>query len=130
MTNRLISIPVIVILFAVCAAAMLLLLAPLVEKQITMMAAQAIEMPAPNHADIRHGAEAGIARECRDGWELRMHNPTTNRTGLLCLTSAGRVGIVILDEAGREVTAFLRKSTKTMRDTIEYMERAGYRLLQ
>lgn len=83
-----------------------------------------------SHAVMRHGIDAIYARECRDGWELRMYNPQTQRTGLICMTSAGKFGIVILDRFGKEVTAFLRDKNKTLEQVIRYMQRRGYELLQ
>lgn len=87
-------------------------------------------LPDASHAVVKHGTDAFYARECRESWELRMYNPDTQRTGMICMTSAGKFGIVILDRFGEEVTAFLRNKNKTLEQVIRYMQRRGYEFLQ
>lgn len=95
-----------------------------------VLANVAQNIPTTSHAVMRHGIDAIYARECREGWELRMYNPQTQRTGLICMTSAGKFGIVILDRFGNEVTAFLRNKNKTLEQVIRYMQRRGYEFMQ
>ncbi len=112
------KLPIIPVMFLLIISAVLLL----------VFVAQNVSIT--SHAILRHGTDAIYARECHDGWELRMYNPETQRTGLICMTSAGKFGIVILDRFGNEITAFLRNKNKTLEQVIRYMQRRGYELLQ
>jgi hypothetical protein len=108
----------------------LLMLAIMAWLMIPVLVNAVQQMPTTSHAVMRHGVDAIYARECMNGWELKMYNPQTQRTGLICMTSAGKFGIVILDRFGEEVTAFLREKNKTLEQVIRYMQRRGYELLQ
>ncbi|NPV77934.1 MAG: hypothetical protein HPY59_16355 [Anaerolineae bacterium] len=109
---------------------LLLIILALVALMIPALINLVQQMPDVSHAVAKHGTDAYYARECRDGWELRMYNPQTQRTGFICMTSAGKFGIVILDRFGEEVTAFLRDKNKTLEQVIRYMRNRGYELLQ
>lgn len=82
------------------------------------------------HADMRHGAEAQIARQCADRPELRFVNPYNNRTALVCLTKAERYGVVIINERGEEITAFLKNKLERVEQVIRYMRNRGYQPVQ
>lgn len=108
----------------------LLMLAIMAWLMIPVLVNAVQQLPTTSHAVLRHGPDAIYARECMDGWELKMYNPQLQRTGYICMTTAGKFGIVILDRFGKEVTAFLRDKNKTLDQVIRYMQRRGYELLQ
>lgn len=83
-----------------------------------------------SHADEKHGEDAVVARQCfNNANSIKMYNPTTKRTSFVCLTDTGKYGIVILEETGEEVTAFLKNKMKSLEQVINYMKNAGYQLL-
>ncbi len=112
-------------------ALLILILLALIALAVLPIVEIAVDNAPPiSHAVLRHGREALVARECMNGWELRMYNPTTERTGLICMTSEGKWGIVILNKYGEEITAFLKNKAKTLEQVIRYMRNAGYELIQ
>ena len=80
------------------------------------------------HANMRHGMEADMARECSGRPEQRFFNPITKRTAFMCHVE-GFFGFHILSESGDEVTAFLKNKMKNFNQVLKYMENAGYQLL-
>lgn len=112
----------------------LLLLALLVF--IMAMAFQAVLGPALvqvgvgiSHANLKHGGEANIARQCSDGrGGYLFHNPNTDRFGMVCQLDEG-FGVVITDAAGREVTAFLKNKMSRFEQVLQYMKNQGYELV-
>jgi len=81
-----------------------------------------------SHANMRHGVEADMARECSGRSEQKFFNPQTKRTAYMCMVE-GFFGFHILDEAGNEVTAFLKNKMKSFDQVLRYMQNAGYELL-
>lgn len=110
--------------------AMLGLLALAMLGLLALAGALALVVDAPvTHANLRHGAEADTARQCLDGRGGHLFwNPSTNRYGVVCDLN-GLFGIVILDEAGREVTAFLKNKMKRFDQVLKYMRNQGYELV-
>lgn len=89
-----------------------------------------VSAPVVSHANERHGTEADTARQCLNGRGGHLFwNSTTNRYGVVCDLD-GLFGIVILDEAGREVTAFLKNKMKRFDQVLKYMRNQGYELVQ
>lgn len=90
-----------------------------------------LALVAVNHADLRHGAEAAAARDCaeRPG-TIMFYNPATGRTALVCLTLEGKFGVVVMNELGKEVTAFVKNKLKTLEQVIQYLKNAGYGLIE
>lgn len=89
-----------------------------------------LAMPSPTaqqHADLRHGVEATIARTCLDRPEYLFYNQTTGRTALVCLVEDGKYGIVVLDDLGKEVTAFVKNKMKYFKQVSKYLENCGYK---
>lgn len=80
-----------------------------------------------SHAVLRHGDEAYLGRECI-GQGTVFLNPTTNRKGNVCLTSAGFYGVWI-SEDGKEVTSFVKNKMKRFEQIKKYMENAGYSIV-
>lgn len=78
------------------------------------------------HADLRHGAEAEMARTCADNPQHMFFNPATGRTALVCLTPEGKFGLVILDERGKEVTAFIKNKLRSFDQVVQYLRNTGY----
>jgi hypothetical protein len=87
-----------------------------------------IEASVQEHANMRHGAEASLARECSGRPEQRFFNPITKRTAYMCIIR-GFFGFHILDNNGDEVTAFLKNKMKSFNQVLRYMQNAGYELI-
>jgi hypothetical protein len=103
---------------------MLLLVAILI---LTLAAAAVAVL---NHANLRHGNEAQLARGCTDQPLGMFFNPATGRTALVCLTEEGKFGIVVLNELGEEITAFVKNKMKLFSQVEQYLKNAGYGLIQ
>ena len=82
------------------------------------------------HAAVKHGSEANTARQCLDGRQATLFvNPTTNRWAVVC--QVGEMwGVVILNEAREEITAFVKNKMKTFDQVLRYMKNAGYQVVQ
>src|SRR3989304_2174506 len=83
-------------------------------------------------AVVRHGADASVAQACKgDGTQqvFRFYNEASHRSGRVCQVN-GVWAVVILDEAGREVTSFVKNKMKTFQQVLKYMRNAGYELVQ
>lgn len=90
-----------------------------------LVAAGAVAQQA--HADIKHGADASLARQCNDGKHqlYLFHNAATNRYGAVCNLD-GLWGILIVDEKGKEITAFVKNRMHRFEQVLQYMRNAGY----
>lgn len=80
------------------------------------------------HANMRHGFEADLARECSKRPDHIFYNPDTHRTAYLCVVS-DLFGFHILDSSGNEVTAFLKNKFHNFSQVLKYMQNSGYGLL-
>jgi hypothetical protein len=81
------------------------------------------------HADLRHGREAQIVRDCLNqvGPVLKMYNPTSHRNALVCQIDVNLFGVRILDEKEvNEVTAFVKNKFHSLEQVIRYMINTGY----
>ncbi len=96
---------------------------------VALLAAAAAVAPAL-HADVKHGSEAGMARQCGDGNHhfFLFHNAATNRYGTVC-DLGGIWGIVIVDDQGHEITAFVKNKMTRFEQVLKYMRNAGYELI-
>jgi hypothetical protein len=83
------------------------------------------------HAAVRHGAAASEALACKEegAGATMFYNAATGRTGLVCQVN-GHWAVVILDEAGREVTSFVKEKMHAFRQVLRYMRNAGYEIVQ
>src|SRR3972149_5455036 len=74
------------------------------------------------HAATRHGADASLAQGCKgEGKQVfRFYNAASHRSGRVCQVD-GVWAVVILDEAGREVTSFVKNKMKTFGQVLKYM---------
>lgn len=116
-------------LILLALAILMALMTPIIAKAAVL--AVAASETAASHANLKHGAEAEIARQCYDKTNAtRFYNPLTGRTGLVCLTESGKYGLVVLDKSGREITAFLKNKLKTFDDVLRYMRNRGYTPVQ
>lgn len=79
-----------------------------------------------SHAEERHGEAALVARQCYERNSTRFYNPMTGRSALVCKTDSGKFGVIILDDMGREVTAFLKDKCRRWEQIVRYMRNAGY----
>jgi len=80
----------------------------------------------PMHSVAKHGTKAIIARACQSSDQTYLFfNPTTKRKGIICKIG-NSWGVLILDEAGREITAFMKEKLKRFDQIVRYMENAGY----
>jgi len=91
----------------------------------------AVQAGVSAHAAVRHGAAASEAQACKqEGASVTMfYNAATGRTGLVCQVN-GHWAVVILDEAGREVTSFVKEKMRTFQQVLKYMRNVGYELVQ
>jgi hypothetical protein len=85
---------------------------------------------AMSHANLKHGSEATLARQCMNGEQhfYLFVNPTTNRYGTVCQIE-GTWGVVITDQAGHEITSFVKNKMTRFDQVITYMRNAGYELI-
>lgn len=79
-----------------------------------------------SHADMRHGSEAETARQCAQRPEWMFFNPETGRTALVCMTSEGKYGVYVVDELGKEVTAFLKNKMSRIEQVAKSLQNVGY----
>jgi hypothetical protein len=83
---------------------------------------------ASSHALAKHGEDAVLAQQCKSSsFAYRFYNPVTDRTGLACEVD-GKWAVVILDNAGREITSFVKNKLKSFDQVVKYMKNAGYNL--
>jgi len=113
-------------MFPVLAVALLAIAA-----MTPMLAQIAVDAGVSAHAAVRHGMDASLAQVCKgDGQQVfRFYNAASHRSGRVCLVD-GVWAVVILDEAGREVTSFVKNKMKTFQQVLKYMRNAGYELVQ
>lgn len=81
-----------------------------------------------SHAFERHGEDALTVQSClaSKGALQRWYNPTTKRIALICQVEEDLYGLEILDEAGNEITAFLKNQLRRVEQVIRYMYNRGY----
>lgn len=80
-----------------------------------------------DHAVERHGADALLVRQCmndRPPIETWFH-PSTGRQASICQIDDGRFGIQI-EEAGREVTSFVKEKLRHIDQVRRYLVNRGY----
>ena len=82
-----------------------------------------------SHANIRHGSDADLARSCAGKGGYLFHNPTTNRYGNVCQINDA-FGVVITDDKGNEITAFMKNKMHRFDQVLQYMKNSGYNLIQ
>lgn len=97
---------------------------------VLVMLLLALAAVAVCHAVEKHGSEAILARSCAERPEYRFYNPNTGRTALVCLTEVGKYGVYVIDQAGHEVTAFLKNKMKFFCQVKKSLENLGYGLIQ
>jgi hypothetical protein len=81
------------------------------------------------HADLKHGGEAQIVRDCLNqvGPTLKMYNPSSHRNALVCQIDTNLFGVRILDEKEvNEVTAFVKNKFHNLEQVIQYLINGGY----
>lgn len=78
------------------------------------------------HADLKHGQEANLGRECRNNPNASLfYNPVSGRTMHVCQTSEGYYGVWI-EQAGKEITSFVKNKMKRFDQIAKYAENSGY----
>lgn len=96
---------------------------------LMLFALFAIAVQTAPHAIARHGDEALTARQCVERPEYIFRNLLTGRFALVCMTDAQKFGLVIIDEAGQEITAFLKNKMTSFEQVVKYLSNSGYELL-
>ena len=82
-----------------------------------------------SHANMRHGSDADLARSCVGKGGYLFHNPITNRYGNVCQINDA-FGVVITDDKGNEITAFMKNKMHRFDQVLQYMKNSGYNLIQ
>lgn len=79
------------------------------------------------HANFRHGREADIARVCGENPEYQFYHPQLGRWALVCyIPELSRWGITIVDQAGKEITSFVKNKMQYFEDVVRYLSNRGY----
>lgn len=86
--------------------------------------------PSISHAVQKHGEDAIVARSCRHDPDFLFYNDKTGRTAFVCAVLDGKFGIAVVDEAGEEVTAFIKNKMKSIEQVIQYLKNCGYKIIQ
>jgi len=124
LTRHSIPFPLFFVLLVVAVLAVWIL-GPLVQE-----VSVGVAVPAVPHADVKHGSDAAIARQCLDGKRpfYLFFNQDTKRYGTVCYVD-DMWAIVIVDELGNEITAFVKNKMKSFDQVLTYMKNAGYGLV-
>lgn len=80
------------------------------------------------HAIERHGSDAVRVRECLDdqGAVQVWLNPATGRSAHICILDVGRYGVQIQNQAGGEITSFIKEKLVRMDQVLKYLANQGY----
>ena len=80
------------------------------------------------HADIRHGGEAQLVRDCLNnvGPTMTLHNPITHRSAEICKIDFNLWGVYIQEENGDEVTSFVKNKMTRLDQVLQYLSNRGY----
>jgi len=82
------------------------------------------------HALERHGDEALLVRQClqRNGAIQEWLQPN-GRIARICQLENGKFGVEIIDDQGRNITAFIKNKMRTLEQVEQYMRNKGAELL-
>ena len=83
-----------------------------------------------NHAVTKHGIKAVTVMECynKDGAIQIWKNIDTNRTAKICMISNEKFGVIIEEDSGDMVTAFVKEKLKNISQVNNYLSNCGYQI--
>ena len=85
-----------------------------------------------SHGEEKHGSAAVQVRDClnKTGPVMQWKNPNSRNTARVCQLEDGRYGMQIVNEEGKEITAFVKDKMKTIDQVIKYLRNTGYEPIQ
>lgn len=82
------------------------------------------------HAIEKHGDEAFLVRQCMEHrGAIQEWLQSNGRIARVCELADGRFGIEIVDQAGENVTAFIKNKLRTLEQVEQYLMNKGAQLL-
>lgn len=80
------------------------------------------------HAVERHGIKAVYASHCTDDpGKTDLYNPQLGRWAHICwIPELSKWGVSIVDDAGHEITSFIKEKLDSIDDVIRYLQNNGY----
>ena len=97
---------------------------------LTVLVSFAVSFVQNNHAVNKHGIKAVTVIECyrKDGAIQVWKNIDTNRTAKICMVSNEKIGVIIEEENGDPVTAFVKEKLKNISQVNNYLLNCGYQI--